>query len=178
MKKEKSCGAVVYRQGETGVEVLIIKHKNGGHWAFPKGHVEKKETEPETALREIKEETGLKVELDTGFREMVTYSPKPNVMKDVIYFAAKAKKDSAPPPARGGFRAPLGAAPRGAGLGHLRHRPGSPPGLFAVPGAIVNITHRERLPYAAAFSAAWRALPDLLAGRAILLPVLFPGPCP
>ena len=51
MKKEKSCGAVVYRQGETGVEVLIIKHKNGGHWAFPKGHVEKKETEPETALR-------------------------------------------------------------------------------------------------------------------------------
>ena len=106
MKKEKSCGAVVYRQGETGVEVLMIKHKNGGHWAFPKGHVEKKETEPETALREIKEETGLKVELDTGFREMVTYSPKPNVMKDVIYFAAEltggdakmqAKKDSARP---------------------------------------------------------------------------------
>lgn len=97
MKKEKSCGAVVYRQGETGVEVLMIKHQNGGHWAFPKGHVEKKETESETALREIKEETGLKVELDTGFREMVTYSPKPNVMKDVIYFAAKAKKDSARP---------------------------------------------------------------------------------
>ena len=115
----------------------MIKHKNGGHWAFPKGHVEKKETEPETALREIKEETGLKVELDTGFREMVTYSPKPNVMKDVIYFAAKAKKGQRPPPARGGFGAPLGAAPRGAGLGHLRHRPGSLQGLFAVPGAIV-----------------------------------------
>ena len=77
------------------MEVLLIKHKNGGHWAFPKGHVEKKETESETALREIKEETGLKVELDTGFREMVTYSPKPGVMKDVIYFAAKAKKDHA-----------------------------------------------------------------------------------
>ena len=89
MKKEKSCGAVVYRQGETGVEVLIIKHKNGGHWAFPKGHVEKKETEPETALREIKEETGLKVELDTGFREMVTYSPKPNVMKDCLLYTSR-----------------------------------------------------------------------------------------
>lgn len=97
MKKEKSCGAVVYRKGETGMEVLLIKHKNGGHWAFPKGHVEKKETESETALREIKEETGLKVELDTGFREMVTYSPKPGVMKDVIYFAAQAKKDHARP---------------------------------------------------------------------------------
>ena len=97
MKKEKSCGAVLCRKGENGMEVLLIKHKNGGHWAFPKGHVEKKETESETALREIKEETGLKVELDTGFREMVTYSPKPGVMKDVIYFAAKAKKDHARP---------------------------------------------------------------------------------
>ena len=97
MKKEKSCGAVVYRTGENGPEVLLIKHKNGGHWAFPKGHVEKRETESETALREIKEETGLKVDLDTGFRQMVTYSPKPNVMKDVIYFAAEAKKDHARP---------------------------------------------------------------------------------
>ena len=97
MKKEKSCGAVVYRDGDAGMEVLLIKRKNGGHWAFPKGHVEKKETEAETALREIKEETGLKVELDTSFREIVAYSPKPGVMKDVIYFAAKAKKDHARP---------------------------------------------------------------------------------
>lgn len=97
MKKEKSCGAIVYRNGANGPEILLIKHKNGGHWAFPKGHVEKKETESETALREIREETGLKVELDTGFREMVTYSPKPGVMKDVIYFAAKSKKDNATP---------------------------------------------------------------------------------
>jgi bis(5'-nucleosidyl)-tetraphosphatase len=97
VKKEKSCGAVVYRKGDSGLEILLIKHKNGGHWAFPKGHVEKKETETETALREIREETGLKVKLDTGFREMVTYSPKPNVMKDVIYFAAKAKEDDARP---------------------------------------------------------------------------------
>ena len=97
MKKEKSCGAVVCRKGENGLEILLIQHKNGGHWAFPKGHVEKKETEEETALREIKEETGLIVALDTAFRKMVTYSPKPGVMKDVIYFAAKAKKDSARP---------------------------------------------------------------------------------
>ena len=88
MKKEKSCGAVVCRKGENGLEILLIQHKNGGHWAFPKGHVEKKETEEETALREA---------LDTAFRKMVTYSPKPGVMKDVIYFAAKAKKDGARP---------------------------------------------------------------------------------
>ncbi len=91
MKREKSCGAVIYRRNEGRVEVLLIRHKNGGHWAFPKGHVEKQETEKETAKREIREETGLKVKLETGFRESVTYSPKPNVMKDVIYFAARVE---------------------------------------------------------------------------------------
>ena len=35
-------------------------------------------------MREIREETGLTVTLDTGFRAVVTYSPKPDVMKDVI----------------------------------------------------------------------------------------------
>ena len=97
MKREKSCGAVIACVIDNEKKILLIRHRNGGHWAFPKGHVEKKETESETALREIKEETGLKVSLDTGFREMVTYSPKPNVMKDVIYFAAEAKKDHARP---------------------------------------------------------------------------------
>lgn len=89
MKKEKSCGAVVYRQQDSWAEVLLICHKNGGHWAFPKGHVEKGEAEVETAQREIWEETGLKVKADTGFRYTVAYSPKPGVMKDVVYFAAE-----------------------------------------------------------------------------------------
>ena len=89
MKKEVSCGAVIARRTETGREILLICHANGGHWGFPKGHVEANETETETALREIREETGLDVTLDTGFRTVVTYSPKPGVMKDVIYFAAE-----------------------------------------------------------------------------------------
>lgn len=94
MKQERSCGAVVYRKKQGELELLLIRHKNGGHWAFPKGHVEKDETDEETALREIREETGLSVKLKTDFRMSVTYSPKPGVMKDVIYFAAKAEKDA------------------------------------------------------------------------------------
>lgn len=94
MKWEKSCGAVVFRKAEEKMEILLIRHKNGGHWAFPKGHVEHEETEIETAQREIWEETGLQVEPDTGFRETVTFSPKPNVMKDVVYFAAEAEPDA------------------------------------------------------------------------------------
>ena len=86
---EKSCGAVI--AGDFGGEekILLIRHRNGGHWAFPKGHVEGNETEVETALREIREETGLtEVEIDTGFRMVNTFPPKPGVMKDVVYFAA------------------------------------------------------------------------------------------
>ena len=75
---------------------LLLKH-NGGHWAFPKGHVENDETEVETAIREIKEETNLDVEVDTKFRYVVNYSPKPEVTKDVVYFLAEMKGGLARP---------------------------------------------------------------------------------
>lgn len=52
--------------------------------------MEQGETEEETALREIKEETGLDVLLDTSFRETVTYSPKRNTKKTVVYFVGIA----------------------------------------------------------------------------------------
>lgn len=90
MKTEKSCGAVVFREYDNKTQILLIRHLNGGHWAFPKGHVENGETEEETALREILEETGLTVQLDSGYRKVVTYSPRRDVVKDVVYFVALA----------------------------------------------------------------------------------------
>lgn len=88
MRTEKSCGAVVFRESENGTQILLIKHTNGGHWAFPKGHVESGETEEQTAIREISEETGLSVKLDTSYRKVVTYSPRRDIVKDVVYFIA------------------------------------------------------------------------------------------
>ena len=88
MKKEKSCGAIVFYLNGEKEQVLLIKHANSGHWSFPKGHVEAGETEVETAMREIKEETGVSADIDTRFREVVTYSPKKDVLKDVVYFFA------------------------------------------------------------------------------------------
>jgi 8-oxo-dGTP pyrophosphatase MutT (NUDIX family) len=85
--KEKSCGAVIFRR-KKDIEVLVIR-QNQGHWCFPKGHVEGDESEQETAKREVKEETGLKIRFLFGFREETSYSPKPGVTKDVIYFAAE-----------------------------------------------------------------------------------------
>lgn len=86
-REEKSCGAVVWRQTNGTREYLLVRH-NGGHWSFPKGHVEGSETEAETAAREILEETGLTAEISTAFRQQVTYSPKPGTIKDVIFFTA------------------------------------------------------------------------------------------
>ena len=91
MLHEKSCGAIVYRKLHGNTEILLIKHVNSGHWSFPKGHVEAGETEVQTAHREILEETGIDVIIDTSFRETVSYSPKRGTQKVVVYFLAKAK---------------------------------------------------------------------------------------
>lgn len=91
MKFEKSCGAIVYRKNRSQIELLLIKNRYGGHWSFPKGHVEGQETEIQTALREVKEETGLDINIQKGFRQMVEYYPKPNIRKQVVYFLGEAK---------------------------------------------------------------------------------------
>lgn len=84
MKKEKSCGAVVF----CGNKFLLVKGHNK-NWDFPKGHVEKGETEEETAIREICEEIGARVELIPGFREEIKYQPKKGVLKTVVFFLGK-----------------------------------------------------------------------------------------
>lgn len=87
---EKSCGAIVYRKFHGNTEILLIRHIKSGYWSFPKGHVEPGETEAETAKREIKEETGVDVLIDTGFRETVTFSPRRDTSKTVVYFVGLA----------------------------------------------------------------------------------------
>jgi 8-oxo-dGTP pyrophosphatase MutT (NUDIX family) len=84
MKYEKSCGAVIF----DGDRVLVIQQVKG-HWGFPKGHVEPGETEGETAIREIKEETNLDVEINEKYRYVERYSPEEGIEKDVIFFIAK-----------------------------------------------------------------------------------------
>ena len=82
-EREKSYGAVIINEKK---EFLLIRHKNGGHWGFPKGHKEAGESSKETALREVLEETGLTVRLIEGFKEKSRYSPKPGVEKTVTFY--------------------------------------------------------------------------------------------
>lgn len=44
-------------------KVLLLYHKKLGVWLYPGGHVEKNETPDQTLIREVKEETGLDVEI-------------------------------------------------------------------------------------------------------------------
>ena len=74
MTEEVSCGAVLYKK-EDGLKYLLILDRNG-NYGFPKGHVEAGETFKETALREIKEETGVDALLDDGFLYSISYPIK------------------------------------------------------------------------------------------------------
>ena len=88
---EKSCGAVVFTKDAESIKYVIVESKNG-FFGFPKGHVEEKETDQETAKREVLEETGLHVEFLNNFREEDTYSFQFNGeirMKHIVYFLAE-----------------------------------------------------------------------------------------
>lgn len=88
MKREKSCGAVVFQE-QDGLRKYLVLHSTQGHWTLCKGHVEGDETEHETAVREIREETGLTVEFIGSFRQVITYSPRPDRVKDVVFFLGR-----------------------------------------------------------------------------------------
>ncbi|MDF2700149.1 MAG: MutT [Haloplasmataceae bacterium] len=90
MLQEKSCGAVVYKKENNEYLFLIIKSKAFDFYGFPKGHVEHNETEVETALREVLEETNIKITIIKNFKEIIEYSPAKDTKKIVIYFLGEA----------------------------------------------------------------------------------------
>ena len=92
MKYEKSCGVIVFSDNK----VLMVK-QNSKEWSIPKGHVENNETEKETALREVKEESNIDAKIVGDFREIMTYSPKDKVLKNVIFFTGIPVNDNLKP---------------------------------------------------------------------------------
>lgn len=94
---ERSAGAVLFNAGGHEPEYLLL-HYTAGHWDFPKGNIEAGETERQTAIREIREETGITdVTFIEGFRQVVSYRYRKGrrvVSKEVALFLAQTKTNA------------------------------------------------------------------------------------
>ena len=92
---EHSCGFVLFRQIEKNRYYLLMHYK-AGHWDFPKGHIEQGETQVQTAVRELEEETGIKdVAVVPGFKFEYSYEFGKNnnkKSKKVTFMIAKTRQ--------------------------------------------------------------------------------------
>lgn len=96
MAQDKSIGVIPVRRDDNDFLFLLV-HQVVGHWAFPKGHPDLGETEFETALRELGEETGIsKCKIVEDFRYTQTYSFVENaetINKEVVFFIGFVSND-------------------------------------------------------------------------------------
>ena len=92
---ERSAGAVVFHENGGARRYLLLLNAN--RWDFPKGNMEAGESELQTVMREVGEETGLKdLKIIHGFRKPIRYFYRrdgKNVHKEVVYFLAQALDD-------------------------------------------------------------------------------------
>jgi len=93
--EEVSCGVIPLKKEQNDWFVFLIQHKRGGHWGFPKGHLERKEEKKEAAFRELLEETNLHVKKELLSEPLVeSYQFEKEgktVYKKVYYFLAEVK---------------------------------------------------------------------------------------
>ena len=59
LKKHFTASAIIISEGK----VLLVHHRKLGVWLYPGGHVENYETPNQAVIREVREETGLDVEI-------------------------------------------------------------------------------------------------------------------
>ena len=94
--KEKSAGAVIFRESSDGIVFLLLNYPSG-HWDFVKGKIEKNEEPIQTVVRETKEETGISdLSFIEGFEEWIEYEFQFEgklIHKKVIFFLAKTNTE-------------------------------------------------------------------------------------
>lgn len=82
-----AAGAILWRIDRGELKVAIIHRARYDDWSWPKGKLDKGETIPQAAVREIREETGLKVTLGIPLAE-INYKLDNGSNKRVHYWAA------------------------------------------------------------------------------------------
>jgi 8-oxo-dGTP diphosphatase len=86
-------GGVVWRRRDTGeLEVLLVHRPRYDDWSLPKGKAEPGESDDETALREVAEETGYVCRLGADLGE-VRYADRFGRPKVVRYWAMEPIED-------------------------------------------------------------------------------------
>lgn len=97
MKNEVAYGVIPLAKKGGVWNVLLVKHSKGGYWCFPKGHSTEGESHRETAIRELKEETGLNIKQFISSEAFVErYSFERNgkdIEKTVSYYVAEVFGD-------------------------------------------------------------------------------------
>lgn len=104
---EKSAGAVLFRRSNGETKYLLL-HYIGGHWDFPKGHIESGESEVVALKREVKEETGIEqLDIMIDFSSSIRYFYRAkdeekesrkkdgrslNVFKEVVYYLVETNE--------------------------------------------------------------------------------------
>ncbi len=88
--KEKSCGCIIIKDNKV---LLVCEKRRNNFWGFPKGHIEHGESEVETALREVKEEVGLDVEIFKDKRYIINYIVDNRIDKTSVFYLAKPKNE-------------------------------------------------------------------------------------
>jgi 8-oxo-dGTP pyrophosphatase MutT (NUDIX family) len=81
----RAAGGVPVREGEHGVEVLVVHRPQYDDWTFPKGKCEPGESDESCALREVEEETGLRCSLEEELPS-TSYLDSKGRPKDVRYW--------------------------------------------------------------------------------------------
>jgi len=101
MPIEKSAGAVIFKIEGDKTFFLLLHYPSGSrtekdYWDFPKGHIEKEETEAKAMRREVFEETGIKdLELVPKFRKVIKYFFKwrrKTIFKMVVFYLGETKE--------------------------------------------------------------------------------------
>ncbi len=83
-----AAGALCWRVKKKKLEVLLIHRQRYDDWSWPKGKLDKGETLPECAVREVFEEVGLPITLGIPLPS-IRYAVKPG-LKEVHYWASLA----------------------------------------------------------------------------------------
>ena len=87
-----AAGCVVWRHTSLELEVALVHRPKYDDWSFPKGKVDSGEETYTTAVREVEEETGLRVSLGPRLADQ-TYDIAGGQRKRVSYWAARAPED-------------------------------------------------------------------------------------